>query len=69
MNISKRAGILVIVLIIITIALVYLIPLLSDTYIYTNPSGEEFKFTKTRVGNLQMHVLTAYASYKGDKTN
>ena len=69
MNISKRIGIIIIFLIIITIALIILIPSLSSTYTYTSPSGEKFTFTKSNVGDLTLHTLTTYVTYKGDNQN
>ena len=68
MNVQKRIGILVIVLIFVVIILLWLIPALSNTYTYTNPSGEKFTFTKSRIGDLTMHTLTAYATYRDDNT-
>src|SRR3989344_4791822 len=69
MNLKKNVGIFLIVLLLITILLILLIPSLSNTYTYTSPYGEEFTFYKYRVGDLTLHTLTAYASYKGDEQN
>ena len=66
MNNSRRIGILVIILIIIAIALMLIIPTLNPKYIYTNDNGESFEFVKSPVGDLTMHVLTTYVTYKGD---
>lgn len=66
---TKRAGIIVIVLIFIAILLILLIPILSNKYTYTSPNGEKFTFAKARVGELTMHILTTYTTYKGDLTN
>lgn len=69
MNISKRLGIIVIVLIIIAIILILIAPSLSNTYTYTSPSGEKFTFTKSSVGDLTLHTLTTYVTYKNDEQN
>ena len=71
MSQEKRLNTIVYVLIIILIILVVLIlinrksPILSNKYIYTSPKGEEFTFTKTKVENITLHVLTAYVEYNG----
>jgi len=68
MNIPKNIGILVIVLILITISLIIFIPLLSNTYIYTSPSGEKFTFYKSQVEGLTTHTVETYADYKDNPT-
>ena len=69
MNIPRRLGILVIVLILITLGLIIFIPLLSSTYIYTSPSGEKFTFYKSQVEGLTTHTVETYAKYKDDVNN
>ena len=69
MNNAQKTGIIVIVFIFITIALILILPELSNTYTYTNPSGEKFTFIKSHVGDITIHSLTAYISYKNDKKN
>ncbi len=69
MNNARRVGIIVIIFILIAILLVILIPNFSNTYTYTGSSGEKFTFTKARVGDLTMHVLTTYTKYKNDNKN
>ncbi len=69
MNNSKKIGIMLIILIFMIIAFILIVPSLSNTYIYTNPSGEKFTFTKTKLGDLTLHTLTTYVTYKGDTKN
>ena len=36
-------------------------PILSNKYIYTSPSGEQFEFYKSKMDNITQHVVTVYA--------
>lgn len=64
---EKKLGILFYVLIFITIAFIVFAaisfkkPILSNKYIYTSPSGEQFQFIKSEIGNITQHVVTVYA--------
>ena len=66
MNEKKRLNIIIYVLIIVLIVLVVFVVvnrqsgLLTNKYVYTNPKGEDFTFTKTKLENITFHVLTAY---------
>src|SRR3989344_3588858 len=66
MNNSRRIGILVIILIIIAISLMLILPILNLKYTYTNEAGESFEFVKSPIGDITMHVLTTYVTYRGD---
>ena len=64
---EKKLGILVYVLIFFTVALIIFAvisfkkPILSNKYIYTSPSGEQFEFYKSKMDNITQHVVTVYA--------
>ena len=63
---EKKLGILFYVLIFVTIALIVFAiisfkkPVLSNKYVYTSPSGEQFEFYKYKIENITQHILTIY---------
>ncbi len=69
MNNTKRATLIVIIFVFIAVSLVLIAPLLTNKYTYKGPSGNEFNFIKSQTGEVKMHLLTAYATYKDKKTN
>ena len=64
---EKKLNILIYVLIAVTIALIIFAvinfkkPILSNKYVYTSPSGEQFQFFKSEIGNITQHIVTIYA--------
>src|SRR3989344_9468427 len=64
---EKKLNILIYVLIAVTIALIIFAvinfkkPILSNKYVYTSPSGEQFQFFKSEIGNITQHIVTVYA--------
>ncbi|MEK6907197.1 MAG: hypothetical protein AABW45_01600, partial [Nanoarchaeota archaeon] len=64
---ESKLGILFYVLIFITIIMIVFAiisfkkPILSNKYIYTSPSGEQFEFYKSKMDNITQHVVTVYA--------
>ena len=64
---EKKLNILIYVLIVVLIALIIFAvinfkkPVLSNKYIYTSPSGEQFQFFKSEIGNITQHIVTVYA--------
>ena len=64
---EKKLSAIFYVLIFVTVAMVVFAvisfkkPILSDRYIYTSPSGEQFEFVKSEVGNITQHIATIYA--------
>ena len=73
MNQGKRINLVVYALIIILIVLIVLLVFYKNSsngldknqYVYKNPQGEEFIFTKSNVDNLTLNVLTAYVDKNG----
>jgi len=61
---EKKLNILIYVLIAVTIALIIFAvinfkkPILSNKYVYTSPSGEQFQFFKSEIGNITQHIVT-----------
>jgi len=64
---ESKLGILFYVLIFITIIMIIFAvisfkkPVLSNKYVYTSPSGEQFEFYKYKIENITQHILTIYA--------
>jgi len=64
---EKKLSAIFYVLIFVTVAMVVFAvisfkkPILSDRYVYTSPSGEQFEFVKSEVGNITQHIATIYA--------
>src|SRR3989344_807145 len=64
---EKKLGILFYILIFITLIMIIFAvisfkkPILKNDYVYTSPSGEQFKFFKSEIDNLTQHIVTIYA--------
>ena len=63
---EKKLSAIFYILIFVTVAMIafaaisFKKPILSDRYIYTSPSGEQFEFFRSNLGEITQHVLTAY---------
>lgn len=70
---ESKLGILIYVLIAITIIMIIFAvinfkkPILTNRYIYTSPSGEQFQFIKNKIGDITHHTLTIYTIDKTGK--
>jgi hypothetical protein len=70
---EKKIGILLYVLIFFAIVMIVFAifsfkkPILSNKYVYTSPSGEQFEFYKYQIENITQHILTIYRVDQGVK--
>ncbi|MEK6834979.1 MAG: hypothetical protein AABX61_01815, partial [Nanoarchaeota archaeon] len=50
---------IIVLIIIISFAVIsFKKPILNNNYIYTSPSGEQFQFFKSKIGNITQHIVT-----------
>jgi hypothetical protein len=70
---ENKVRILIFILLIIFIAMIVFAvisfkkPIISNRYIYTSPSGEQFEFFKSKTENITFHVLRVYTINKEGK--